>query len=163
VALLLLQNTPVLQSAADALRWRTSDDRWTLPGLLLAQLDYSRTATPEHRAALYGHAFDALAHNPQLSEQLLLRLPDDVHTLPPATVLEMLRKLSPTPPSPAYLEAVNALWQHLTSPTAKHDLGARHMLISLVTSLQRAAPETDLSGISPDLLSAARTRRIKAA
>lgn len=163
VGLLLIQSVPLLQSTADALRWRTSDDRWTLPGLLLAQLDYGRTTAPDHRAALYRHGFDALGDNPQLREQLLLRLPDDVDTLDPATVLDLLRQAGPAAPSPAYLEAINALWRLLTSLAAKHDLGARHLLIALVSSIQRASPGSDLTGLSPDLLSAARTRGIRAA
>jgi MFS family permease len=39
----------------------------------------------------------------------------------------------------------------------------RHMLIALVSSIQRASPGSDLTGLSPDLLSAARTRGIRAA
>lgn len=163
VGLLLLQSTPLLHAAADALRWRTSDDRWMLPGLVLAQLDYGRTSAPERRAALYRHGFEALADNPQLREQLLRRLVDDIPALPPAAVLDMLRQLGPTASGPAYLSTINALWHHLSSSAAKHDLGARHMLIALVTAIQRAAPNADLSGISPDLLSAARTKGIRAA
>lgn len=163
VGLLLLDSVPALRVTADALRWRTPQGNWTLPGLRLAELDYTRDAPSAHRAELYRQALNALAPHPQLREQLLLRLREEIHTLAPATTISLLRDLNTTPPTPAHLSAIDTLWRHLTSTGAKQNLGARQMLIALVRSLQRVSAGIDLSLLSPDLLSAARTQDIRAA
>ena len=163
VGLLLLQSIPPLRATTDALQWRTGDDDWALPGLRLAQLDYTRDMAPELRADQYRYALTAFAEHPPLRDQFLLRLRDDIHRLTPATALDLLRQPSPTPPTPAHLAAIDALWRHLSLPNTKPDLGARHMVIALVTSLQRAAPDANLAGLSLDLLSAVRARNSRTA
>jgi len=161
--LLLLHSIPALRTTPDALRWHTEDERRTAPGLRIAELDYARDAAPERRVQLYRAAFGALPGHPQMREQLLLRLRDEIPGLPPALVLDLLRQPFPGRPSPAHLAAVDALWRRLNQPGARRDPQARDLVIALVKSLERAAPGTHLAGLSPDLLSASRGRSIRAA
>jgi len=161
--LLLLHSIPALRTTADALRWRNEDEWRTLPGLRIAELDYERDAAPERRMQLYRDAFGTMIGHPQVREQLLLRLADEVHRLPPALVLDLLRLPSPGHPTPAHLVAVDALWRRLNQRDAKRDPQAKDLVVALVRSLQRTAPGIHLVGLSPDLLSAAHGRDLRAA
>jgi NACHT domain len=156
IGLLFLQSVPLLRTTTDALRWRTAEDQWALPGLHLAELDHARDAPPTDRADLYRRSLVAFADHPRVHEQLLLRLRDEIHHLAPAVALDLLRRTNPASPTPARLEAINALWRHLSTTDTRRDPGARTMVIALVKALQRANPGQNLAELSPDLISAAR-------
>lgn len=160
--LLLLHSIPALRTTPDALRAITDDDRRTAPGLRIAELDYAHDASPEQRVQLYRDALAALPAHPQFREQILLRLRDELHRLPAAPVLDLLRQPFPGRPTEAHLAAVDALWRRLNQPGAKRDPQARDIVIALVKSLERTAPGVHLVGLSADLLSAARGKGVGA-
>ena len=79
--MLLLQTIPAIRATGDEIRRETEGTR-TLPGYLLAQLDFTKDAAPEERAALYQHSLDTMASLPDIVRQILLRLREDAGRFP---------------------------------------------------------------------------------
>jgi hypothetical protein len=154
--MLLLQSVPFLRATGSTVRWYIEDDPF-LPGAMLAELDYTRDALPEQRAAMYRRYSTVMAGFPELREQLLLRLRDDIHTLTPATAVELLRAMSDGPPSRTYLDVIDRLWRRVVDGETRKDPRARQMIVALVKTVRRASSDTDLNRLSSDLLVALRT------
>lgn len=154
--MLLLQSVPFLRATGATIRWHAEDAPF-LPGVLLAELDYNRDADPETRAVMYCRCATVMAGFPELREQLLLRLGEDIHTLNPSVTVELLRAMSAGPPSRAYLRAIDRLWRRAVVEGTRKDPNTRHMVVALVKALQKAAPDADLNELSRDLIVAART------
>src|ERR1041384_2054647 len=98
-----------------------------------------------------------MAGFPELQDQLLLRLRDDIHTLTPATTVELLRTMSDGPPTRTYLDVIDRLWRHVVDGESRKNPGARQMIAALVKAVLRTSSDTDLSRLSSDLLVALRT------
>lgn len=154
--MLLLQSVPFLRATGSAIRWHIDDDPF-LPGALLAELDYTRDALPEQRAAMYRRYSTVMAGFPELREQLLLRLRDDIHTLTPATAVELLRAMSDGAPTPTQLDVIDRLWRRVVDTESRRDPRARQMIVALVKAVHRTSSNADLSRLSPDLIVALRT------
>ncbi|NUR64028.1 MAG: hypothetical protein HOV87_36025 [Catenulispora sp.] len=154
--MLLLQNVPFLRATGPTVRWHAEDVPF-LPGALLAELDYNRDVAPERRAAMYRRCSTVMAGVPELREQLLLRLGDDIHALTPSTTVELLRAMSAGPPSHAYLHAIDRLWRRAVLDGTRKDPNTRHMVVALVKAVLKASPDVALNHLSRDLLVAART------
>lgn len=154
--MLLLQSAPFLRATGPAVRWYIEDDPF-LPGALLAELDYTRDADPVQRAAMYRRCSTVMAGFPELREQLLLRLSEDIHVLTPSTTVELLYALSSGPPTRAYLDAIDRLWQRTAVDGSRNELNTRHMVIALTKAAHKSSPDADLNRLSRDLLIAVRT------
>jgi hypothetical protein len=146
-SLFLLQAVPAIRATSDDIR-RESEGTLTLPGYLLAQLDYSKDAAPRERAALYQHGLDTMASFPDVVRQLLLRLRDDAGRFDPATVLSLLRAASRTEPGELYIILINELWWRLD------DNREKQATISLVTQLASTWPHITRMGLDRHLLAA---------
>jgi len=152
VGMLLLQNVPYLRAVGPAIRWQNDEEAF-LPGSMLAELDYGRDQPTEQRLEAYRRSAKAMTGFPELREQLLLRLCDDIHVLPPAALVDLLRGMMTGPPSPAYLTAIDRLWRRISSSEARRDPGARQMIVALVRAFGKHTPVADLNrALSPDLL-----------
>jgi hypothetical protein len=85
------------------------------PLYLLAELDYSRDASPQQRAELYKLCFGAFAElrTPSMRKQLLLRLREDIRSLDPQVAYELILQAAPADPSDEdYLRLINELWRN---------------------------------------------------
>jgi len=148
--MLLLQAVPAIRAIGDDIR-RESDGTLTLPGYLLAQLDFTKDAAPGERAALYQHSLNTLASFPDIVRQLLLRLREDAGRLDPATVITLLRAASRTEPDELYIMLVNELWRRLDDDREKQ------ATISLMTQLCRTWPHITRMDLDRHLLAAVKT------
>jgi hypothetical protein len=108
-SVLLLQAVPVIRATGDEVR-RESEGIRTLPGYQLAQLDFTKDAAPEERAALYQHSLDTMASFPDIVRQPLLRLREEAGRFDPATLISLLRIASRTEPDELYIMLINELW-----------------------------------------------------
>jgi hypothetical protein len=154
--MLLLQSIPFLRATGPTVRWHLEEGSY-LAGTLLAELDYARDTTPEHRLALYRTYVDVMTQDQELLDQFLLRLGADIEVLPPSAVLDILRRAKTGPATFAYLRAVDRLWHHVSSTATRQDPNTRQMIIALVRSLHPTTPDTHLNRLSSGLLVAART------
>jgi hypothetical protein len=111
-SLLLLQTIPSIRAIGDETR-REDEGTLTLPGYLLAQLDFTKDAAPEERAALYQHCLDTQGSSPEIVRQLLLRLREDAWRFHPAELISLLRAASRTEPGELYVSLINDLWWRL--------------------------------------------------
>ena len=146
-SMLLLQAVPAIRATGDEVR-RETDGTLTLPGYLLAQLDFTKEAAPEERAALYQHSLDTTARLPDIARQILLRLREDATRFPPATVISLLRAAARTEPDELYIMLVNELWRRLD------DSDEKQVTISLMVQLSSTWPHITRMGLDRDLLAA---------
>jgi len=114
-AMLLLHTIPYLRAAGGEIRYQLSDGKLSLPGYLLAHLDYARGAPPDIRRKLYESYAAAVVTSPELREQLLGRLRQDMPDFTTASVMDILQEIAAYPPTEAYLMIVNALWKRADS------------------------------------------------
>jgi len=149
-SLLLLQAIPFIRATGDEIR-RESAGAVTLPGYLLAQLDFTKDAAAEERAALYQHCLETLGSFPDMVRQLLLRLREDTWRFPPATIISLLRAASGTEPDELYITLVNELWQRAG------DNRDRQATISLLNQLFSTWPQIAHMGLNRHLLAEAKT------
>ena len=146
-SLLLLQAVPAIRAIGDEIR-RETDGALTLPGYLLAQLDFTKDAGPEERAALYQHSLDTTASLPDIARQILLRLREDAGRFPPATMISLLRAASRIEPDELYIMLVNELWRRLD------DSGEKQAATSLMVQLCSTWPHLVRMGLDRHLLAA---------
>lgn len=149
-SMLLLQTVPAIRATGDEIR-RETEGTLTLPGYLLAQLDFTKDAAPEERAALYQHSLDTTASLPDIVRQILLRLREDAGRFPPATVISLLRAASRTEPDELYIMLVNELWWRLD------DNDEKQATISLMVQLSSTWPHITRIGLDRHLLAAVKT------
>lgn len=146
-SVLLLQTIPAIRATGDEIRRETEGTR-TLPGYLLAQLDFTKDAAPEERAALYQHSLDTMASLPDIVRQILLRLREDAGRFPPAAVISLLRAASRTEPDDLYIMLVNELWWRLD------DSDEKQATIGLMAQLCNTWPDIIRMGLDRHLLTA---------
>jgi hypothetical protein len=149
-SVLLLQAVPVIRATGDEVR-RESEGIRTLPGYQLAQLDFTKDAAPEERAALYQHSLDTMASFPDIVRQLLLRLREDAGRFDPATLISLLRIASRTEPDELYIMLINELWWRLDDDREKAET------ISLMAQLASTWPHITRMGLDRHLLAAVKT------
>lgn len=148
--MLLLQSVPAIRATSDDIR-RDNEGILTLPGYLLAQLDYTRDADPGERAALYQHSMDTMGSFPDIVRQLLLRLREDAVRFDPTTVISLLRAASRTEPGELYIMLVNELWWRLD------DNRHKQAAITLMTQVASTWPHITRSGLDQHLRAAIKT------
>jgi hypothetical protein len=144
-AMLLLHTVPHIRAAGGDIRYQLSDGTLSLPGYMLAQLDYARGAAPDVRRELYESYADAMATSPALKEQFLGRLRQDMPDFPVAFIVEILRKIDKYPPSAVYIMIVNALWKRANSGQD------RESIAELVSDLRAAWPVEVLRTLNEEL------------
>ena len=144
----LLQAVPFIKAVGGEVRWQEGDEIHVLPGYSFAKLDYTRDSPPEQRAELYRNCIDVMAAYPELREQLLLRLRDDAPRFSFETVIDLIQKPTPVPPSESYIAIVNDLWQRLGSKAEKQ------ALIELVNDWYSSWPEDVRTSLGRQLISA---------
>jgi hypothetical protein len=149
-SVLLLEAVPAIRATGDEIR-RESEGTLTLPGYLLAQLDFTKDAAPEVRAALYQHSLDTMASFPDIVRQLLLRLREDAGRFDPATLISLLRIASRTEPGELYIMLINELWWRLDDNREKAET------IGLVAKLCSTWPHITRMSLDRHLLAAVKT------
>jgi hypothetical protein len=149
-SMLLLQAVPFIRATGDDIR-RESDGALTLPGYLLAQLDFTKDAASRERVALYQHSLDTMASFPDIVRQLLLRLREDAGRFDPATVIGLLRAAARAEPDELYIMLINELWWRLD------DSREKQATISLMTQLCSTWPHITRMGLDRHLLAAIKT------
>ena len=149
-SMLLLQSVPSIRATSDDIR-RDNEGTLTLPGYLLAQLDYTKDAAPAERAALYQHSLDTMASFPDIARQLLLRLREDAVRFDSATVISLLRAASCTEPGDLFITLVNELWWRLD------DNRDKQAAITLMTQLASTWPHITRMGLDRHLRAAIKT------
>jgi hypothetical protein len=147
---LLLQAVPAIRATGDEVR-RESEGTRSLPGYLLAQLDFTKDAAPEERAALYQHSLDTMASFPDVVRQLLLRLREDAGRFDPATLISLLRIASRTEPDELYIMLINELWRRLDDNHEKAET------ISMMAQLCSTWPHITRMSLDRHLLAAVKT------
>jgi hypothetical protein len=146
-SLFLLQAVPAIRATGDEIR-RESEGTLTLPGYLLAQLDFTKDAAPQERAAFYQHSLDTMASFPDIVREILLRLREDAGRFPPATLISLLRAGSRTEPDELYIMLVNELWWRLDYSNEKQ------ATIGLMVQLCSTWPHIMRMGLDRHLLAA---------
>lgn len=147
--LLVLQATPFLEATGGEIRWQDAEDSWVLPAYLLARLDHTRDAPPAQRSITYRECLEAATPYPELVRQVLLRLREEVRSLPPSAITDLLRTATEVRPTRQFVDIVNELWLHLT-PNTKIDNG-RDLLIAIVKAAHKKWPNEELTGLSPKI------------
>ena len=142
---LLMQAIPSLRLLGGESRVQISEDVLVLPGYLLAHLDYNHSAAPEEKAHSYEAILQVMGTNAELREQVLIRLRLDAPSMPPATIIRLLRIANSISPTKAYLSIVKDLQQR---PSAKRSPSA---LQGLVTHMRRTWPDADLADLDHEL------------
>jgi hypothetical protein len=143
--MLLLQEIPFLQATGGEIRFQADDGALSLPGYMLADLDYSRDADPDDRIQLYHSYATEMTADPALLEQFLLRVHRETPVFPPGMVIYLLRTVNTLSPTPTYLAIVNHLWRGLTSD------GTREQLAALVRDIHLQWPDNPLDSLDGDL------------
>lgn len=123
-AMLLLHTVPHIRAVGGEIRYQLSDGTLSLPGYMLADLDYSRGAAPDVRRKLYEAYAVAVATSPALKDQLLGRLRQDMSDFPVAFTVEILRNMDAYPPTAVYAMLVNALWERANSGQEREQIAA---------------------------------------
>jgi hypothetical protein len=149
-SLLLLQTVPSIRAIGDETR-RETEGILGLPGYLLAQLDFTKDAAPDERAALYQHSLDSMGTFPDIVRQLLLRLREDASRFHPNELASLLRAASRTEPDELYISLVNDLWRRLDDTDQKQET------IRLITDVHSAWPRIIQLGLDRKLLTAIKT------
>jgi hypothetical protein len=149
-SLLLLQTIPSIRAIGDETR-RENEGIFTLPGHLLAQLDFTKDAASEERAALYQHCLDILGSSPEIVRQLLLRLRDDARRFHPADLINLLRAAFRTEPGELYVSLINDLWWRLDDSRDQQEV------IRLVTDVYSVWPRITQLGMDRRLSAAVKT------
>jgi hypothetical protein len=139
--MLLLQEIPFLRAFGGEIRFRLGDNTLALPGYMLADLDYTRGAQPGERATRYESYAGAFAADPELREQLLLRLKQEAAALPADAVIRVLRAVSSIPPSPTLAAILTDLWHRLEAQ------GGEEPVAELIQEIQFRWPEGTLAGL----------------
>jgi hypothetical protein len=147
--MLLLQTIPFIRALGGEIRFQLNDGVLRLPGYMLTHLDYTRGASPEDRARLYDSYADAMADSPELREQLLTRLWQDLPAFPAETVVRILQKVNTVPPTETYIAIANHLWQRPSSQAC------RASLTELVLDIRVMWPGVTLKGLDRELLRSA--------
>ena len=143
--MLLLHAIPYLRATGGELRYQLSDGTLTLPGYLLANLDYAWAAAPNDRSELYESYAAVMAASPELTQQFIGRLRQDMSDFPITSVVDILRKINAYPPSESYLRIVNALWQRANSELD------RDSIVQLAWDLRTGWPEDTLTTLAKEL------------
>jgi len=134
IAMLLLHSVPYLRVVGGDIRQQLSDGTLSLPGYMLADIDYSREAGPDTRCELYEAYASAMAASPELKEQFLDRLRQDMPDFPVTSVVRILRKMGSYVPVETHVVIVNALWERSDSESDKESV------VDLVSRLCAAWP-----------------------
>jgi len=148
--MLLLQAVPSIPATSGDIR-REAESTLTLPGYLLAQLDFTKDAAPEQRDALNQHSLDTMVGFPDIVRQLLLRLREDAGRFDPHTVISLLRTASRTEPGKLHIMLINELWRRLD------DNRHKQAAISLMTRLASNWPHLTRMSLDQHLLAAVKT------
>jgi len=112
---------------------------------MLSHLDYARGAPPSARLKLYESYAAAMETSPELEEQLLGRLRQDMPDFPTASIVEILRKINTYPPSETYIMIVNALWGKANSQPDRESIS------KLASDLRAAWPGGVLTTLDEEL------------
>jgi hypothetical protein len=144
-SMLLLHAVPYIRAAGGELRYQLSDGALTLPGYLLTNLDYTRGTSPNVRFKLYESCAAVMAASPELTQQFISRLRQDMPEFPITSVVDILRKINAYPPSEAYLSIVNALWKRANSESDRESVAA------LAWDLRTGWPEKPLTTLDEEL------------
>jgi hypothetical protein len=144
-AMLLLQTVPHLRAAGGEPRYQLDDGTLSLPGYMLAQLDYAHGANSDVRCQLYQAYARAVAASPELTEQLLGRLRQDVPKFPVVSVVEILRMIDNSLAAESYVEIINDLWGGAISETD------RESIVALVSDLRTGWPIECLTTLNGEL------------
>jgi len=144
-AMLFLHTIPHMRAAGGEIRYQLSDGTLSLPGYMLSHLDYARGAPPSVRRKLYESYAAAVAISPELEEQLLGRLWQDMPDFPTASTVEILRKIDTYPPTETYIMIVNALWQRAKSQPDRDSIS------ELASDLRAAWPGGVLTTLDEEL------------
>jgi hypothetical protein len=143
--MLLLHTIPHIRAASGEIRYQLSDGTLILPGYMLSHLDYARGAPPSARLKLYESYAAAMETSPELEEQLLGRLRQDMPDFPTASIVEILRKINTYPPSETYIMIVNALWGKANSQPDRESIS------KLASDLRAAWPGGVLTTLDEEL------------
>jgi hypothetical protein len=144
-AMLLLQTVPYLRVTGGEVRYQVPDGALSLPGHLLAELDYARGTGSGDRGALYAAYAGDVAVTPVLKAQFLDRLRQDAPDLPVISVARILQPLAAAPFSDTYLTIVNSLWARADSA---EETAA---VLRLAAEGANSAPPGALAMLHPDL------------
>ena len=144
-AMLLLDTVPHIRAAGGETRYQLGDGTLSLPGYMLAHLDYARGPDPDIRCKLYEACARTVAASPELKAQLLGRLRQDMPDFPVVSVVEILRKMDNHPPAESYIMIVNALWERANSGPD------RESIAELVSDLRAAWPIEVLTTLNEEL------------
>jgi hypothetical protein len=144
-SMLLLHTVPYIRAAGGELRYQLRDGTLTLPGYLLANLDYAREAPPIVRCKLYESCAIVMATSPELTQQFIGRLRQETQDFLITSVVEILGKINAYPPSEAYLGIVNALWQRANSESD------RASVVELAWGLRTGWPDEMLTTLDEEL------------
>lgn len=144
-AMLLLHTIPHIRAVGGEIRYQLADGTLSLPGYMLADLDYARGAGSDIRRKLYESYSVAVATSPALKDQLLGRLRQDMADFEVAFVVETLRKMDAYPPSVVYVMLVNALWERANSGQEREEI------VALISSLRGAWPAEVLARLNEEL------------
>lgn len=121
-SMLLLHSVPYLRAVGGEVRYQHSDGTYSLPGYMFAHLDYSRDADPGTRRELYETYAGIMAASPELKEQFLSRLRQDMPGFPVTSVVGILRKMDSYVPVEMHVRIVNALWERAYSESDKESV-----------------------------------------
>jgi len=144
-ALLLLHAIPHIRVTSGEIRYQLSDGTESFPGFMLAHLDYTRGEPTSVRCKLYESYAGAVAASPELKEQLLSRLRQDMPGFPTASILEILRKIDIYPPTAAYIAIVNAIWERAKSEPD------RESVVEFASDMRAAWPAEALTTLDDEL------------
>jgi hypothetical protein len=133
-SMLLLHSVPYLRAVGGEVRHQLSDGTLSLPGYMLAHLDYSREADPRTRCELYEAYAGVMAASPELKEQFLSRLRQDMADYTVNSVVRIMRKMDSHAPVELHVRIVNALWERAYSESEKESV------VDLVSHLCTAWP-----------------------
>jgi hypothetical protein len=151
--MLLLHTIPYLRTTGGELRYQLSDGTLTLPGYLLANLDYARGAAPNDRSKLYESYAAVMAASPELTQQFVGRLRQDASDFPITSVVDILGRINTYPPTESYLKIVNSLWQRADFEPD------RDSVVQLARDLRASWPGETLTTLAKELLNLADDRK----
>jgi hypothetical protein len=144
-AMLLLYTVPHIRATGGEIRYQLSDGTLSLPGYGLAHLDYARGLSPDVRCELYGNYAHVMAASPELKEQFLGRLRQDMPDFPVVSVVKILRKIGSYPATETYIKILNSLWNRANSGPD------RESIAELVSALRAAGPLESLMRLNEEL------------
>jgi hypothetical protein len=144
-SMLLLHAVPYIRASGGEVRYQLSDGTLTLPGSMLANLDYAHETPPNIRCKLYESYGAAITTSPELAQQFIGRLRHDMPDFPITSVVEILGKINVYPPSEAYLNIINALWQRASSESD------RRSVVELAWDLHAGWPGETLTTLDEEL------------